>query len=699
MVSTTEHTSVSNVRPNNSVLLSKKLLAGNISNCLLEWQNITSDPVILEYVQGYNIELDSLPVQCKQPSVINFSEEEKCVINSEIESLLDKGVIEVSTPESGQFLSNVFVRPKKGGDYRFILNLSKLNEHVTYMHFKMDTIQSCIDLIQPGSFLASLDLRDAYYSVPVASESRKFLKFIWENKLYQYTCLPNGLSSAPRLFTKLLKPVMATLRQQGFVSSVYIDDLFLEGPTKEHCLANIECTSQLLNQLGFCINTKKSVTVPTQRLQHLGFIFDTTTMTLSANADKVEKLKAACLLLKNEENCTIRQLAQLIGVLISNTPAVKYGKLHYRQLELEKIQALKANKGCFDATCSLSSEAILELDWWLNSIDEAYEDLVTSPIDKVIFTDSSLIGWGAVCGSEKAAGQWSSSEKEDHINFLELKACLLGLKSLCENYVGLHIQVQMDNTTAIAYVNKMGGTHSVACNSLAKQIWAWAIDHNIWLSATHIPGKDNVEADIASREFNDRTEWMLNKNSFLSICKQFGTPDIDLFASRLNAQVPHYYAWKPDPGCIGVDALSHAWNKHNANLMYAFPPFSLMQKVLKKIVEDQVEVIVVVPMWPTQSWFPRLLHLLCSEPLILRSRTTLLQLPHKPEAQSLLGKKLQLMACHLSGKPYKTLEFLQGLKKYSLIHVDKVHGSNTRCTLINGKCMQIQGMCIPCIHE
>jgi hypothetical protein len=678
---------------------SMNLQAGNIANCLLEWQKITSDPVILGFVKGYDLELDSIPSQFKQPPAINFSNNEKAVIDREIDSLLCKGVIEPCLPVHGQYLSNVFVRPKKGGDFRFILNLSNLNEHVTYMHFKMDTIYSCIDLVQPGSFLASLDLRDAYYSVPIAVESRKFLRFIWGNKLYQYTSLPNGLSSAPRLFTKLLKPVMATLRNKGLVSSIYIDDLFLQAPTKELCLVNIESTCSLLRQLGFFINFKKSVMVPTQRLQHLGFLIDTTNMTLSLPVEKIHKLKASCLQLKNELSCSIRQLAQVIGLLVSCIPAVRFGKLHYRQLEIEKIQALKLHKGCFDAPCLLSNEAKLELDWWLTNADKLYEDIVTKPVDIVIFTDSSLEGWGAIRGPTKAAGHWSVSERQEHINILELKACLLGLKSLCKGLKDLHIQVQMDNTTAITYLNNMGGTHSLLCNLLAKQIWAWAIKSNIWLSATHIPGRDNSEADKASREFNDRTEWMLNKDSFSNISRQFGTPIIDLFASRLNAQVGHYYAWKPDPGCIGVDAFSHTWNTYDNNLLYAFPPFSLMHKVLKKITEDEAEVIVVAPLWPTQSWFPRLLQLLCKEPLILRSRTTLLRLPHKPDTPSLLGKKLQLMACHLSGVPYRTLEFHKELRKYCLTHADKVHGNNTRCILINGSCMQIQGMCIPCIHE
>ena len=88
-----------------------------------------------------------------------------------------------------------------------ILNLKHLNEYVAYHHFKMDTIQTALKLLRPGCFMASVDLKDTYYSVPVAEEDTKYLKFQWEDIYFQFTCLPNGLACAPRLFTKLLKPV------------------------------------------------------------------------------------------------------------------------------------------------------------------------------------------------------------------------------------------------------------------------------------------------------------------------------------------------------------------------------------------------------------------------------------------------------------------------------------------------------------
>ena len=140
-------------------------------------------------------------------------------------------------------------------------------------------------------------------------------------------------------------------------------------------------------------------------------------------------------------------------------------------------------------------------------------------------------------------GEWSLSEQEYHINYLELLALFFALKSFCSLVRNQHVRVFTDNSTAMVYVNKMGGTRSPPCNQLTKYIWSWCQERNIWISAGFVPGKDNscrpqAVADHRSRNFkNERTEWMLDKNLFAEIIKVFGTPDIDLFSSRDSYQI------------------------------------------------------------------------------------------------------------------------------------------------------------------
>ena len=83
-------------------------------------------------------------------------------------------VLKVAEPEKGQYLSPIFMRPKKNGEYRLILNLQKLSKSVEYHHFKMDTFENAIKIIPKNCSMAFIDLRHAYYSVPVATEHQKF---------------------------------------------------------------------------------------------------------------------------------------------------------------------------------------------------------------------------------------------------------------------------------------------------------------------------------------------------------------------------------------------------------------------------------------------------------------------------------------------------------------------------------------------
>ncbi|CAG2210062.1 unnamed protein product [Mytilus edulis] len=188
-----------------------------------------------------------------------------------------------------QFLSPIFLRPKKNGEYRMILNLKKLNEYIEYHHFKMDTFESAIKLVTSKSFMASIDLRHAYYSVPIAEEHQKFLRFYWNGKLFQYTCLPNGISSAPRIFTKLLKPVYSSLRVLGHVNVGYIDDSLLLGETIEECNKNVNDTIELMSKLGFVIHEDKSVFQPSKQIIFLGNIIDSENMIITLTADKKTK--------------------------------------------------------------------------------------------------------------------------------------------------------------------------------------------------------------------------------------------------------------------------------------------------------------------------------------------------------------------------------------------------------------------------
>ena len=238
-----------------------------------------------------------------------------------------------------------------------------------------------------------------------------------------------------------------------------------------------------------------------------------------------------------------------------------------------------------------------------------------------------MIGWGAVNGSLSASGRWSQSESKHHINYLELLASFHALQCFVSNSRSIHVRLALDNSAAVAYINNMGGVRSPLLDSLSRSIWEWCKLRDIFISAQHIPGKANNQADTLSREISSNLEWSLNDEVFHEVISQTFIPEIDLFASRLNAKTAKFISWHPQPGAVAVDAFSLSWAIMNCD---AFPPFSLLPRVLAKIRHDKTVVLLLAPVWPTQIWYPLLLQLSTVRPILLPRLDNLLSLPHNP---------------------------------------------------------------------
>ena len=408
---------------------------GRLKQFMSEWMSLTSDKEILNAINGYEIELTDIPWQMKKPKPITFTVKEENVISKEIAELLRKGVIEKTENESNDFVSKIFVREKKHGSaYRMILDLSKLNDVVQYRHFKMDTLKSAINMMTPNCYMASIDIASAYYHVPIAQQHKKLLKFEWEGKLYQFVALPNGLCSGPRVYTKLMKPCYSMLRNEGYCSTSYIDDNYLQGVDKNECIQNVIETAKLLLKLGFVIHPEKSQFEPSQKLVYLGFILDSQKMTVKVTPEKAAKIKQKCKLLHGKANPSIRQVAKVIGTLVSACQGVKHGPLYFRQLENEKIVALKNHKGNFDAKMTISEKGRADLAWWITHIDESDKPVALPAPDIILESDASLSGWGGYNTTRgvNCGGEWLPQDllASAGINDLEMRAVFSDIESI-----------------------------------------------------------------------------------------------------------------------------------------------------------------------------------------------------------------------------------------------------------------------------
>ena len=480
-------------------------------------------------------------------------------------------------------------------------------------HFKMEGIHTLREIIAQDEWLAKLDLKDAYFTVPIHQEHRKFLPFVVDQAHYQFTCLPFGLSCAPWAFTKVLKPVAAFLRSLGVRLIVYIDDILVIGKSPDEVRNHVEALIALLEGLGFIVNMEKSVLTPSQHIEFLGLQLDTSNMCLSLPGHKIRTIQGEAAQLLRQGCISARRVAQFIGKLNAASQAVFPAPLFYRHLQRDLQGALARGDQSYDSMLQLSQPSQEEVQWWQEHLTLWNgRTLLKHRQQLVIQSDASMTGWGAVCGGVRTGGPWSLEEQRMHINCLELTAATLAVQAFAKDRSALSILLQLDNQTAVAYINHLGGTVSLQLAQLAKTLWFWALQRDIILSAQHIPGVTNQgEADAESRMTVDRLDWKLSLEVFQRINAIWGPLEIDLFASRLSSQLDRFFSWRPDPRVEATDAFQQDWGPLKA---YANPPWCLVGRVLRQVKAQQARVILVAPVWRGQPWYPVLLEMLWDFP-------------------------------------------------------------------------------------
>lgn len=444
-----------------------------------------------------------------------------------------------------------------------------------------------------------------------------------------------------------MRPVMRSLRERGFSSVIYLDDILCIESQADRCELNARDTIKLLESLGFKINKKKSLLEPRNKCKFLGFIIDANRLLIELTEEKRDRLEKSVDKFIQMEQCSIQDFAQMIGKLIAACPAIEYGWVYTKKLETEKLKALVKVKGNYKEKMLVPKSILSDLYWWKRNLKDSFAQIKSGLFEMKIYTDASNSGWGAVAGDDKIHGFWSDRQKKWHINYKELYTVKLALIQLAHELQDCQILLRIDNTTAIAYINKMGGVKYSYYNNLAREIWQWAEKRNIFLFATYIASKENYVADSLSRIKNEDTEWELSNLAFEKIINRFYEPEIDLFATRKNSKCKNFCSWMPEAQAMEVDAFTLNWSNLN---FYAFPPFSMVLKTLRKIKQDEATGILVVPDWPNQPWYPVFRSMLIEKPLTFEPDNNLLlsscRSKHHPGANH-----LSLLVGIVSGKP------------------------------------------------
>ena len=635
-------------------------VGGILQNYWHVWEELGAHEWVVGILrEGYRVKFKNIPVLSTEPTnpsgYVDQTRNE--LIALEIQNLLEKGAIErVQNPGSGHY-SRLFLRPKASGGWRPILDLSKLNKEIITPKFHQETVESIRRSLKKDHWTFSIDLKDAFFQVPVHPKSRKFLRFLFQGEVYQYRVLPFGMAPSPYVFTRVVIQVKELLQRQGHQLFQFLDDWLGQSPERSLAAQRASASVELCQKLGLMLNREKSELLPQQAFDYVGMHADLRNYTVSVTDRNVDNILGKVSNFLTKEVWPAKEWQSLLGVLQSQCQYMAQGNLYLRPLQFYLKSQWRQLTGDQKDPVQVTPEVRETLNWWLDKSHLKEGVPITPPEHTLqVFTDASTHGWGGYSLTEglkdQHNGVWSQEEKSLHINAQEMRAVALVLRRI-NPPEGSVLLIASDNATVVSYINRQGGTISWTTWLELRKLLFLARERGWLIRARHIAGCLNVLADKLSRKGQILpTEWSLHPDIVKLMFQKWGTPLVDLFATWENTKCPIFVCPYPDQRALDCDALNISWEGMSA---YAFPPRAILGKVLLKVRRTKnLRLILVAPNWPKQTWYGDLREMTVSEPLPLPPWRCMLKQPHsdvyhyEPETMSLCGWLVVRQDC--SGK-------------------------------------------------
>ncbi|KAL0151578.1 hypothetical protein M9458_053095 [Cirrhinus mrigala] len=500
------------------------------------WQAIpgVSDWVLGIVKRGYSLQFARRPPRFSGVVPTVVMSRDAHVLRSEVMILLEKGAIEVVHPaqsDSG-FYSRYFLVPKKDGTLRPILDLRRLNQALMRRPFKMLTLKQILSHVRSGDWFLSLDLKDAYFHIQIAPHHRRFLRFAFEGVAYQYTVLPFGFA--------------------------WTEEELLSHRTL--LLSHLEC-------LGLKVNLPKSMLHPSRKISFLGAIFDSTQLRAMVVPERALLIQQLAGSFRAGARFPLKRFQRMLGLMASASPVLELGLLRMRPLQRwlkPRVPPHAWRHGrlhvSVDRACVKALAPWKDLQWYKRGVPLG---LVCRR--KVVTTDASNRGWGALCDGSPAFGLWSKAEEGFHINCLEMLAVCHALCAFLPDLKGHHVLVRSDSMTVVSYINRQGGLSSRLLFTLVKDLLEWAQCNLASLKAVHVPGKLNQGADMLSRSNVPSGEKF---GRSLARQRQLSLPNI--FFERERCVGPRLA--QPPPVCFSPDVFDSSNTQTSQGTTSQAPP-------------------------------------------------------------------------------------------------------------------------------
>ena len=350
------------------------------------------------------IELDSSlnlsPVPI--PMQLSHDSEKAQSLRQEIISLLDKRAIEeleLASLSPG-FYSRIFLVRKKDGDWRLVFDLKSLNQFVRKETFKMTTPRVVTNALHHRDWVVSVDLKHAYFHIPIHKKSRHLLRFAVETddglRVFQFRALPFGLTSAPRVFTKVILPIGHLAHMQAVCLLPYLDDWILRSTDRSLLAQQTNWLLSVMRRVGLVLNVPKSHLVPTQRLTHIGVEYHLDEGLMFPPRERVLKIESKVSLLLSVRAVTAYFWLSLLGLMSSAMDAIPLGRLHLRPLQFYLLAHwAPASRNLAPLIPVKHNLLDHHLRWWLDRECTRAGMLLDIPGARAqLFTDASESGWG-----------------------------------------------------------------------------------------------------------------------------------------------------------------------------------------------------------------------------------------------------------------------------------------------------------------
>ena len=588
-------------------------IGGRLSHAIDSYRNIESDARIIQILKtGYEIPFKSrTPVQVRsqktpQPATIAARD----VLDEEVKGLISKNAVKVVQPVHGQYVSSYFAVPKSKRSpdkWRPILNLkvsTLLSEKFLSEWKKSFGFDS-------GSGLAvgfvGLTSKMPFSMFPSTRNSGNFLDLSGGGDLLEWQVLPFGLTCSPRILTTMVRPIAGYLCDKfGILLSTFMDDMLTQAKSRKLARYETHIVCLVFMCCGWTLNWTKTILEPTQTPVHLGFLFDSTNKTIAIPEDKIQRLVTWTRSLLKTKETTQADLESLVGTLVSVMPACPLAPLHYRSLQRVLIKSLRSGRRESKKVSLSTVHVRSDLLWWAKRAGFRGNSATSwSPpkSDVSVWTDASPWGGGAVNShGDYFQRSWSETESCQHINLLEIRAAKEGIRELVDPHET--VRPHIDNTTACAYIRKIGGTRSVSLCQESLKLWREVVSRDVHvLSPFWLSSLDNLEADFLSRQALLAWDFQLSRRIFRRICCQFQVkPTLDAFATSRTNLLPRYMTWERDTSAVGQNCLNYFWDP----VTWLFPPVPLIPAVLREVEEQQIEAILICPGWKRALWWPHL---------------------------------------------------------------------------------------------